>query len=1115
MAKRKPSKRKAKQSRRTTEWDVIEDALLKTPTEAALRARRRSGPAPDGAGADMAVSDQTEPEVLRRLAQRSRLMRGRSRPIGNVVFLHGITGSDLAVSKGSGKPSSIWVDIWSLVSGHLQHLKLAPDGRREADPTLRVRTTGINKRYYARAVLALRAQWNVEPYAYDWRRDIDEASDGLAAFIKDRFNSEPLHIVAHSMGGLVARNMIHRHPKLWESMRDPKLLGGGRLVMLGTPNYGSFAIPQVMTGADALMARLERFDLNHNLSDLLKITNSFLGTYMLLPAFDKLPPELKRLYESSSWGSTAGISQAHLNRAFDFYKALDTPETRDPQRMVYVAGFNHPTIASMKVIAPGEFEYKYSNDGDGRVPHHLGLLPGVPTLYVDELHGDLARNEDILRSLDEVLQTGSTSQLPRTLPVRAASAPGTVRARNYRAGADKAALDVLEDIASRTRNAKTVDDLSDEDREVAADAFLHAALGARTARAPARIPPSVLNGADSEGERPRLRRASRRGRITLKVGARFGRIEDFSAPVVVVGNYRGIKPVSALGAVNRKMDDWIGRAVKRGMISGHVGETSYVPTEGSGVRAKGVVVAGMGDYGHFSAAALRVIMANVAQGAAALQLGTVATVLVGAGEGNLSVDSALRSLIEGFAAGLLELREERPNNSTQLNTLWIVEYDPKRFMAIRNELENLRKKLSIDDFEFLIVPPSQPEQKHARQVHQKNSERELDKLRSVATPGSFGEVRITVERDREKEEFIFSALTNHAVVPTRSVPVNMNRIERTAKILAEAEGRAEQEQLGRHLFDLIPEDFESLFANDPDAPVRLIVDPTSAALPWEMARLADSLNGRRFQSLGTDRQLTRQFKTLLSRTLGLIPPRNEQVRALVIADPASQPEWQLPGARAEGRLVAKLLREANLSTVGKSKLKLDIVVEERIGSDCCIPEELNALVTSGDFDIIHFAGHGDYSREDRQKSGWVLDANDFLSAVDISRMRKAPWLIVANACYSGALRQGPRYPSLEEARRGASIAEAFMERGVRNYLGTGWTVDDDQAEIFARTFYGDLLTNTTLGKALGNAREKLFEEPDGATWGAYQLYGDPGDQLLPRERVADESWTKPRKPRPK
>jgi pimeloyl-ACP methyl ester carboxylesterase len=45
----------------------------------------------------------------------------------------------------------------------------------------------------------------------------------------DRDGDAPLHIVAHSMGGLVARALIHR--------QRPRRLG--RVVMLGTPNGGS------------------------------------------------------------------------------------------------------------------------------------------------------------------------------------------------------------------------------------------------------------------------------------------------------------------------------------------------------------------------------------------------------------------------------------------------------------------------------------------------------------------------------------------------------------------------------------------------------------------------------------------------------------------------------------------------------------------------------------------------------------------------------------------------------------------------------------------------------------------------------------------------------------
>jgi hypothetical protein len=35
----------------------------------------------------------------------------------------------------------------------------------------------------------------------------------------------------------------------------------------------------------------------------------------------------------------------------------------------------------MTIVAPGEFEYRLSYDGDGRVPHDLGLLKDVTTYF--------------------------------------------------------------------------------------------------------------------------------------------------------------------------------------------------------------------------------------------------------------------------------------------------------------------------------------------------------------------------------------------------------------------------------------------------------------------------------------------------------------------------------------------------------------------------------------------------------------------------------------------------------------------------------------------------------------------------------------------------------------
>jgi hypothetical protein len=50
----------------------------------------------------------------------------------------------------------------------------------------------------------------------------------------------------------------------------------------------------------------------------------------------------------------------------------------------------------------------------------------------------------------------------------------------------------------------------------------------------------------------------------------------------------------------------------------------------------------------------------------------------------------------------------------------------------------------------------------------------------------------------------------------------------------------------------------------------------------------------------------------------------------------------------------------------------------------------------------------------------------------------------------------------------------------------------------AKAFYERLLAKAELGKALQDARQAVFAEQIETTWGAYQLYGNPGDTLLRR-----------------
>ena len=1060
---------KSKAASSDADWDKLEDALLSTGT--------RGKPGAEAART-LEGFDEVELQVLRRLAMRSQVERSRSAPRGNVVFLHGITGADLAVVE-KGDQDDIWINFPRLILGRINDLRLRADGAGEADPKLTVVATRINKRYYARAMVALRARWNAEPFAYDWRKDIDTSSDELAAMIRKRFAGQPVHLVAHSMGGLVSRNMIRRHPTLWEEMRGTELAAGGRLIMLGTPNYGSFAIVQAMTGEDSMMSLLEKFDIKHDMSELLSITNSFLGSYQLLPAPSKLPAKLNALYLADTWSEHAHISQAHLNRAHQFFADLENSVTIDSSRMVYVAGCRQPTIDSMTIDGRGDFEYTLSRDGDGRVPHSLGLLTGVPTYYVDEVHGDLARNEKVLTSLDELLETGST-QVLETMPLRALerAAPSM---REYRSATDLVLMDELARIADAAQQRGGPQDLPQQDLELCEDALIRAALGSGRNSRPAK--PS------GQTEQPVSAR-----RMDLRVSIKMADICDVKAPVICVGHYRGLAPVRGLGAVDARLDGWISLAVRQGMIGGTLGETFYVPGAGR-IGAGGLVIAGMGEFGTFNQDRLRILMTNVAMGAGALGIESLATLLVGAGEGNLGLDKVLRGLLNGIGVGLSNLLDET-GKAPSLQEVTIVERDAARFIDVVGLVDKLSKEGALPNVRTHFKKPTPSELARARKMASAGQAgaRSASRSERLAQP-QFSEVRITVEAPLEgKDTYRFSAIAPNSVVPVREVEINADVVRRTAEALRMSDSASDQRKYGRLLYDyLLPADFHDLI--DGELPVRLIVDRATASVPWEMACF-ETRSGGDLRWLGLDLRLSRQFRSLLTQPPGTTPPLNDHLKILVIADPAKERELQLPFARMEGRRVVDVLRRMN-----RPGLRID--VESRIGPSECDMVEILAQVLIGGFDVVHFAGHGDYDPANPSRSGWIFGRDQVLTARDIFRARRVPRLIFANACFSGVIRDATAHAPDELSKGLASIAQAFFERGVPNFIGSGWPIGDQQAASFAETFYENALgTNPRLLDALTAARRRIFDEGIGATWGAYQHYGNPGDQLFKNKESA-------------
>ncbi len=1025
-------------------WDVLEDSLqMPTRTkrgDAALRNSVRE------------YFGDEEFEFLQKLSSHARMVRSRAPVLGNVVFLHGIMGGELiTIDQSDHDEDTVWMNVLHLLKGNLGRLQLSPDGTREITNAYSVVTGDVLKRYYARAVLWLRARWNVKTFSYDWRKDIDLSSHALAKFITTEFPGQPVNLVAHSMGGLVSRNFIRLHRNIWESLRGAKP-NGGRLIMLGTPNYGSFEIPQALTGINKNVRLLAAADLRHNLKELLEITNTFVGSYQMLPAPTKLPTSSQALYRRETWGSNFPISSAHLRRAFEFHFDLEQSRAVDQQRMIYIAGCNQETIGGIRISSPGEFEYTTTLAGDGSVPHALGLLPDVPTYYVEEGHSELAKNESVLAALDDLLEQGRTTALSMQPAILRSVTMGAQRWR--RSVNEQADVDRVRAIAEKGESA------TPEERREVEELIAQSTSGAATRK----------QNVKSLGQAIPQRKALRR--VPLEVLLVRDDIAHANAPVIVVGHYKGVAPVNAEWAIDRHLNNWILKAGERRMIGGALGEVFFVPVNTKKLSATAVALACMGESGQFTQDSLKYLMGNVAYAIAHMGHDSFASVLVGSGNGNLTKDVALQGMLEGIGDMLAQFE-----SGITLKRIVIVEYNEGVFDIIKTTLSSLVENQSVTTLKLSFKTKRMP-----LAQTRKSSRRPAAQKVKTSEPRPVIENRLTIEGDGETLRF--SALTQAAVIPVRDVRVQSFFVEGTSDRLRGSVTLEEQEKYGRLLCTyLLPEDFNSLLEDV--KPLTIVVDRSTASFPWEMGCYV-GVNGRRF--FGPDLRLTRQFRTMLSSTQRVSSPQSGPLRALVIADPAPEREYQLPGARREGRAVADVMK-----SVAKEH-GIEIEVIERIGSSECDAVEVLALLLNESFDLLHYAGHGQFDVKRPELSGWIFGKDRILSAREIFRARRVPRLVVANACFSSVTTEGKPFTTEESNRQLAGLAEAFFERGVMNYVGAGWPVDDEPAVVFAEKLYRSLFECKTLGDSLAAGRRAILG--NGSTWGAYQHYGQVNAVLV-------------------
>ena len=299
----------------------------------------------------------------------------------------------------------------------------------------------------------------------------------------------------------------------------------------------------------------------------------------------------------------------------------------------------------------------------------------------------------------------------------------------------------------------------------------------------------------------------------------------------------------------------------------------------------------------------------------------------------------------------------------------------------------------------------------------------------------------------------------------------INRTDRRKTLTEDSIG--EFEKNARLLYDLLfSRQIKNQLSSLESVNLVLSLDEKLISIPWELL-----FDGKDFLCLKFN--LGRSIRTQnfpLQPTYRSIPAKP---RMLIFANPTGD----LKSAYQEGLHIKNCLTK-------RGKINVDFKAQDIDSNYVC--------KNMRDYDIIHFAGHCEYNKNNPEESGWVLSdgwvsARDFLALGENATL---PSIVFANACQSA--RTNSNLLDSQTQNNIYSLAQAFLFAGARHYLGSFWMVEDNFSKEFAEEFYNQVANVQSIGKAVRLARLRLFRHYgiSAVAWAGYVLYGEPSFVLI-------------------
>ncbi len=156
--------------------------------------------------------------------------------------------------------------------------------------------------------------------------------------------------------------------------------------------------------------------------------------------------------------------------------------------------------------------------------------------------------------------------------------------------------------------------------------------------------------------------------------------------------------------------------------------------------------------------------------------------------------------------------------------------------------------------------------------------------------------------------------------------------------------------------------------------------------------------------------------------------------------------------------------------------------ELHVGNEATRSQFLKAFTQS---ELIHFAGHGEFNRQEGMDQCLLMAAGEQISARDLIGLVSPADLIVLSGCETG----------LSEYRAGDepfSLLRALLSAGAATTVVSQWRINDQATEKFFDYFYEQLLTGQPGRKVLALQRAAVQMISQGYSfyeWGSFILTG--------------------------